>query len=256
MRGAGLGLRCAQKLGRFCATSRIDVAATDLRVLGTEATGFTMQHNKSPNDVFREFEPLEDALRAFIAERGTTELMPTRAQLHSEGRNDLVGAINRYHGGFVAVAGRLGLEMTQDHLPDHHWKDAKVMERAVLACIEEHGTPGVMLTQAQLEVCGRSDLYGGIRRYHGGIRAVTQALGLQPGSNPPSVQTQAYWQKWENVEAEMPAVSEACGVPGQMPTSAQLLANGYSSLLNAIHRHYGGMHGFVERLKNSLPLTK
>ena len=143
----------------------------------------------------------------------------------------------------------MGLEMTQDRLPDHHWKDAKIMERELLACIEEHGTPGVMLTQSQLDVCGRSDLYGGIENYHGGIRAVTQALGLKPGSNPPSVKPRAYWREWENVEAEMPAVCEACGVPGKMPTQAQLLANGYGSLDTAITKYYGGIYEFVERLK-------
>ena len=75
------------------------------------------------------------------------------------------------------------------------------------------------------------------------------ALGLRPGSNPPSVKPYAYWLKWENVLAEMPAVSKACGAAGQIPTKNQLLANGYSSLRIAILKHYGGMYKFAERLK-------
>ena len=77
---------------------------------------------------------------------------------------------------------------------------------------------------------------------------MTVALGLIPGSNPPSVKPIAYWLKWENVEAEMLAVSKACGVAEQMPTGLQLKANGYTSLANAITKHYGGMHNFAERL--------
>lgn len=122
-------------------------------------------------------------------------------------------------------------------------------ERALLLWIEQRGTPGTMPTQAQLFVSGRADLVGGINKHHRGLKAVTAALGLKPGSNPPSVHPAAYWLKWENVLAEMPAVSEACGASGQMPKDHQLRANGYTSLANAITKHYGGMYKVAERLK-------
>ena len=141
----------------------------------------------------------------------------------------------------------MGLEMTQDHLPDQHWKDLKVVEREVLLWIEQRGTPGTMPTKAQLSVSGRADIVGAIIN-HGGFKAVAAALGLIPGSNPPSVKPTAYWLEWENVVAEMPAVSKACGVAEQMPTDLQLLANGYGSLANAIYKHYGGMYKFQQRL--------
>merc|ERR1711957_483161 len=86
-------------------------------------------------------------------------------------------------------------------------------------------------------------------RHHSGIKAVTAALGLIPGSNPPSVKPGTYWLEWENVEAEMPTVSKACGVPEQMPTKNQLLANGYTSLANAIPKTYGGLYKFAARLE-------
>ena len=155
-----------------------------------------------------------------------------------------------YHSGMEAVAGQLGLEMAQDYLPDQHWEDAEVVERQVLLWIEqpEHGTPGTMPTDAQLYTSGRGDLAGGISKYHSGIKAVTAALGLRPDSNPPSVKPGAYWLRWENVLAEMPAVSKACEVAGQMPTQRQLLANGYTSLANAIIKHHGGFRTFAARL--------
>jgi len=206
-----------------------------------------MQHNQAPHNVFQEFETLEDELRAFVAERGTTNQMPKHSQLAVNGRSDLATAIHR-HGGSGVVASRLGLQMSQDHLPDHYWQDPDVMERELRACIEEHGAADTMLTWAQLVVCGRSDLVNGIKKYHGGIRAVTAALGLKPGRNPPSAKPRAYWREWENVEAEMPAVSEACGVPGQIPLRSQLQANGYTTLSSVISDEYGGMHEFAKRL--------
>jgi hypothetical protein len=165
------------------------------------------------------------------------------------GRSDLTNAMHLYHGGIPAVAGQLGLEMTQDHLPDHHWKDLKVVERALLLWIDQHGTPGTMPTKAQLFVSGRADIAEGISKHHSGFKAVTAALGLIPGSNPPSVKPYAYWLEWGNVEAEMPAVSKACGAAEQMPTDRQLVANGYSSLTRAIYKHYGGLYKFAARLE-------
>jgi hypothetical protein len=105
-----------------------------------------------------------------------------------------------------------------------------------------------MPTNAQLFASGRADLAAGISKHHRGFKAVTAALGLKPGSNPPSVKPIAYWREWENVLAEMPAVSKTCGVPGWMPTQDQLVANGYASLNNAISKHYGGMYNFAARL--------
>merc|ERR1712166_1083309 len=97
-----------------------------------------------------------------VSEHGTGKTMPTKALLQSNGRSDLVGAMQLYHGGMEAVAGRLGLEMAQDYLPDHHWKDLEVVERELLLWIDQHGTPGTMPTKAQLLVSGRGDMAQGI----------------------------------------------------------------------------------------------
>merc|ERR1740117_2480105 len=114
--------------------------------------------------------------------------------------------------------------------------------------MEQHGTTGTMPTQAQLNTWGRADIAGGIRNYHGGFRALATTLGFKPGRNPPSVKPIAHWREWSNVEAEMAAVSEACGVPGEIPTADQLKANGFSTLLTAITEHHGGMYEVAERL--------
>ena len=212
-----------------------------------ERLDLPMQHSNALPNHYRDFSTLEAALLEFVAEHGTGNTMPTEAQLVINGRSDLAGAMTRYHGGSVAVAGRLGLEMAQDHLPDHYWKDFEMVGRALLLWIDQHGTPGTMPTQAQLCAFGRADLARGIKEYHRGIKAVTAALGLRPGSNPPSVHPAACWLKWENVLAEMPAVGKACGAAGQMPKDHQLRANGYTSLADAISKHYGGMYEFAER---------
>ena len=90
-------------------------------------TKFPMQHNNAPANHFRDLPPLQAALLEFVAEHGTANTMPTQAQLKVHGRSDLSDAITRYHGGMAAVAGRLGLEMAQDHLPDQHWTDLKAI---------------------------------------------------------------------------------------------------------------------------------
>ena len=240
LRGA---LRCG---GLFVPTRNV---GRSLCTGSTGVTKFPMQHTNAPTNHFRDFKTLQPALLEYVAEHGTANTMPTAALLKGNGRSDLVNAISRYHGGLPAVADRLGLEMTQDDLPDHHWKDFEVVERELLLWIEQHGTPGTMPTESQLVVSGRADLAGGISRHHSGFKAVTAALGLKPGSNPSSVKPGAHWLKWENVEAEMQAVSKACGAPEQMPTKNQLLANGYSSLYTAIHKHYGGIYKSAARLE-------
>ena len=227
MRGLDI-LRGAQRLGRLFVPIR--TAGRSLCTAGDGVDKFPMQHNRALPNHFRELTTLEAALLKFRAEHGiAANTMPTKAQLDIHGRSDLNHAIAR-HGGSVAVSGQLRLEMAQEQAPDQHWEDAEVVKREVLLWIEQHGTPGTMPTEAQLVASGRADIVSGISKYHSGIKAVTAALGLRPGSNPPSVKPGAYWLKWENVLAEMPAVSKACGVAGQMPTKHQLYANGYTSL--------------------------
>ena len=246
MRGLVI-LRGALRISGSCITT--STSGRSLCTSGDGVTKFPMQHNNVPNNHFREFPPLQAALLEFVAEHGTANTMPTHSQLMAHGRSDLTGAMKRYHGGMEAVAGQLGLEMTQDHLPHHYWEDFEVVEREVLLWIDQHGTPGTMPTESQLHVSGRGDMAHGITKYHSGIKAVTAALGLRPGSNPPSVKPGAYWRVWKNVLAEMPAVSKACRVLGQMPTKNQLLANGYGSLYTAIHKHYGGFYASAARLE-------
>merc|ERR1711935_418594 len=129
-----------------------------------------MQHTNARANHFRDPSTLHAALMKFVAEHGTGKTMPTNAQLQTNGRSDLKNAISRYHGGATAVAGRLGLEMAQDYLPDHHWKDFEVVERALLLWIDQRGTPGTMPTSSQLHVSGRSDIAGGISNHHGGFK--------------------------------------------------------------------------------------
>merc|ERR1711957_215652 len=109
MRGLNI-LRGAQRLGGLFVPIR-----TAGRSLCTSSAGvdkFPMQHNIALPNHFQELTTLRAALLEFRAEHGTANTMPTQAQLNTNGRSDLVGAISRHHGGMAAVAGRLGLEMT------------------------------------------------------------------------------------------------------------------------------------------------
>merc|ERR1711935_449853 len=138
-RGLGIFLRGggAQRLGGLFVPIR--TAGRSLCTAGDGVDKFPMQHTNVPANHYRDLPPLRAALLEFVAEHGTGNTMPTHAQLVAHGRFDLNNAISRYHDGFPAVADRLGLEMTQDHLPDHHWKDLKVVECELLLWIDQHG---------------------------------------------------------------------------------------------------------------------
>ena len=183
MRGVVI-LRGALRISGTCITR--STGGRSLCTSGDGVTKFPMQHNNAPANHFRDLPTLQAALLEFVAEHNTGNTMPTKAELDNNGRSDLSCAMTRYHGGMAAVAGRLGLEMTQNHLPDHHWHDFEVVERELLLWIDQRGTPGTMPTEAQLQTSGRDDMAQGIHRHHRGFKAVAAALGLRPGSNPPS----------------------------------------------------------------------
>ena len=59
---------------------------------------------------------MERELRAFMGLYGIADRMPTTRELQSRGANSLYGAIHK-HGGFSALAQRLGLRPQRYGLP-------------------------------------------------------------------------------------------------------------------------------------------
>jgi hypothetical protein len=127
--------------------------------------------------------------------------------------------------------------------PPRYWDDFAVLERELLAFIDEHGLPAVMPTQQLLHRAGRHDLMRGIR-VQGGVGVIGDRLGLAHcGRRKP----RGYWQDPANVNRELLAFIAEHGQPGVMPTQQQMVHAGRADLSLAITRG-GGQRAAAERL--------
>ncbi len=127
--------------------------------------------------------------------------------------------------------------------PPGYWNDFAVLERELLAFIDEHGGPGVMPTQQMLHCAGRHDLMRGIQ-VHGGVGATGDRLGLaHRGRRKPH----GYWQDPANVDRELLAFVAQHGQQGAMPTQQLMVQAGRADLALAIARS-GGQRAVAERM--------
>lgn len=165
--------------------------------------------------------------------------MPTRRILASSSHG-LLSGIER-HGGMLAVAARLGLQV--QNKPSGYWTDFANLERELRAFIAAAGPDPIMPTFAQLSAADRDDLANALP-IHGGSFAVAKRLGLQPSSNrkPPG-----YWQDIANIEKEIRAWCSTHGDGQTMPGYANLMRTGDAELHGAI-REQGGYEAISARL--------
>lgn len=105
---------------------------------------------------------------------------PTRTDFERLGKQDLMAAIKRYHGGLTKVREKKGYKPVQKTLG--YWKDWKNLENELIPILEKYGWK--YLTDSDLEDLDLSDLIGGINRYHGGIPAVMEKLGIETPDTP------------------------------------------------------------------------
>ena len=210
--------------------------------------GLELAFKRKQTGYWEDFSNLKRELLAFIQEHGTSGVMPTHEELTEARRSDLVNGI-RKHGGQQSVAEQLGLTYAKKR--QHYWKDFSNLKRELLAFIEEHGTPGVMLTHEELQKVERSDLSTAIRK-HGGISVVAEKLGLELTY---TTKQHGYWDDFSNIERELLAFIDKYGTLGVMPTSKELREAGRHDLANAIAKH-GGYLTVTELLGLALTHTR
>lgn len=188
---------------------------------------------RKPPGYWDNFSNLQRELLAFIQEHGTPGVMPKQKDLQKARRNDLAIAITRKHGGYPAIAKRLGLVFVWTKKPSNHWEDFAKVERELLEFINKFGSFGVMPTQEQLQKAGRSDLCHAINK-HGGWLTLAKCLGLTY-----TKKQQGYWDEFTNLKSELLDFIKEQGTQGVMPTAAELRKAGRNDIINALQKHRG-----------------
>ncbi|MDE3090145.1 MAG: hypothetical protein KGJ80_12250, partial [Chloroflexota bacterium] len=217
-----------------------------------ERLGLELRRTRKFKGYWGDFANFEKELRAFITSHGTDGIMPSIPELQSAGRRDVARAVGQ-HGGFPAVAERLGLKRLDNRRPmqkrmdprkpSGYWDDFANVEKELRAFVTQHGIEGVMPTQSQLHTAERNDLNSAIGK-HGGFWAVAKRLGLMRSD---ADKLAGYWNDFANVDTELHAFISKHGTSGVMPSYPQLKLRGYGSLANAIDKH-GGSLVVAERL--------
>src|SRR6266699_3533365 len=183
---------------------------------------------------------VERELLEYINDNGTVGSMPSRDELHAARLSGLSDAIIK-HGGFAAVATRLGLTYIATK-PNGYWSDFANVEHELLSFIHTSGIDGTMPSAEELRKAGLSTLAAVIHKY-GGFSTIASRLGLTYTSHKPD----GYWQDFSNVERDLLAFVQTEGTPGKMPTYEAMERAGLNSLAIAIGK-FGGASVVARRL--------
>ena len=213
--------------------------------------GWLLTRTTKPRGFWNDFEQVEGALGAIMEECGTPGIMPTYGELRKAGRNDLLIAINRKHGGMDAVAHRLGAQLTPQLKPGGYWGEFANVEREIYTLLEGFDCPNLLPSLESLRKMGYSSLVSAICA-HGGIEAVAKRLGLTPAS---AIKKPRRWERFSDVEQALLVFIKEHGTPGMMPTLEELKRAGRGDLVKAIQRH-GRFPIIAERLGLKMRHTK
>ena len=211
--------------------------------------GLELSYTAKPSGYWDNFSCVELSLREFNEKRGMPGIMPTSSELQKAGRSDLSTAITN-HGGFPAIAERLGLTYTYIAKPDRYWDNFANVQQEVFDFIRTQGTPGTMPTSSELQKAKKSSLSAAISGKHGGFPVVAERLGLTVTKKP-----NGYWDDFVNLKQELLTFIQEHGIQGVMPTNQEFQAAKRSDLPFAIAKH-GGITTVRQRLELRLPAKR
>ena len=219
--------------GELCERGLSTLARHIYRKLG----GFALLRQRlgvpETNVRWNDFAEMERGIRPVIDELGH---MPTQRELQNRKFYGAIRAIQKTHGGFDAVADRLGATYAPRRRVRSN--DFSLVERTIAPIVEELGR---MPTSDEIKSRGAAWLVRAIITHHGGFAAVEVRLGLcGDGRKRPK----NFWGDFANVEASIvPVIAEL----GRMPRKRELEERGLNSLNNAIASH-GGFPAVAARL--------
>lgn len=196
---------------------------------------------RKPAGYWQNFDNLKHELLRLNEARGQIGMMPTTIELSQLDRGDIQKAISKHHGGFQAVAERLGLAYRKKRTG--FWRDFEHLKNELFAFIREQGTPGIMPTKSELEAANRSALCLAVDQ-HGGFPCVAKQLKLRLAYDR---KPRGYWKNPENLRAAIAEVNQALEHPGTLPTHEELKQLGRTDLISAIADN-GGWPSVAKRL--------
>jgi len=124
------------------------------------------------------------------------------------------------------------IEVGTGRKPNGYWKDRDNFNREVREAIESNG--GMRPSRDWLRNNGYGSLVTAANDYHGGLKIILDEITSIPIRKP-----MEYWKIKSNFENELnEAIKDN---KGERPTKEWLVENGYSNLVNAAFRHYGGI---------------
>ncbi len=107
--------------------------------------GLELAYTAKPADYWKEFVNVERELLAFIEKKGASGVMPTNTELYNAGLSSLGYAIQK-HGGFSAVARRLGLAYTdKEYITPGTAADVERTARAIQPLAESNLLSGAQV---------------------------------------------------------------------------------------------------------------
>ena len=148
-------------------------------------------------EYWKQWENLEKECLSYLDKHGPDKFKARL--LDFNGGSALHRAIDRHHGGIVAVRARLGVESSRGR-----WVQWENVKAECLRFIDKHGPE--KFTTGQLREKGCGSLLGGICRYHGGVNSVREKLGFDADRKD-----SGYWTQWENVKKECLEVIKESG---------------------------------------------
>jgi transposase InsO family protein len=194
---------------------------------------------RRPDGYWEDFKHVETELRLIVTELGR---MPTAAELKARRQSSLSCAIIQ-HGGFVAVAARLGIVGSGQQFHGVG-KDFNKIEGILLPiCCELGRMPRI----DELKARGLKWLLSAIARYHGGLIAVGRKLNergmlVKMGRREYPA---GYWHDLTCVENELRRIVAELG---RMPTAKELRDRHLCAMTDAIRETHGGFPNVAKRL--------
>ncbi|MBI4435769.1 hypothetical protein HY630_03795 [Candidatus Uhrbacteria bacterium] len=184
--------------------------------------------------------------------RKTLRHFPTDREMRDLGQSGFLSALADYHGGLTGARTRMNVrpparpkQKSRPRRPsksrsNRSWQAWKNVEREFKIVIR---TLGHFPTQKELAALKQSSLAFAAWKYHGGLYAVRERLGLHDET---AERPKGYWKEWDHIE---PILRTLTTTLGHFPSHSEIDTAGHVSAGDAIRKYHGGMNAARKRME-------